>query len=820
MATLLARLGSTAYRRWPFFIVGWVALLAVVGGLALTVSKPFSDAFTIPGIPSEKATDLQAELFPGAEDPFAQATINVVVQAPEGATLTDPGNTQAVDALVEDLRGLPQVAADPAANPQLGNPVEIAAAQEQQLVQAAQQAGGDAADARADAAALSPLSEDGRAGLITFALDVDSPTSVEPGTIDALDAAMAEARDAGLTVEANGSGSQTISFGGGSAEAIGIGIALIVLLLTFGALVTAGLPILTAIIGVGISFGGVYALTALIDLNSVTTALSSMIGLAVGIDYALFILARYRSELTSTDDRERAIGRAVGTAGSAVVFAGLTVIIALAALSVVGIPFLTAMGLAAAFTVLLAVLIALTLLPAILGMLKSKAFGGRVRRYEPKREADGRILNNGVRWARLVGTSPIAAVLIVIVGLGALALPATGLRLAFPTDSTAPSDTTQRQASDIIAAEFGPGRESPFLVVVDARDVVEQAGGARDPQASVQAANQAFGAVAQWAAGQDGVQNAQIVGTNAADPTDPTAVPTGALVQVLPEGSPDDQATVDLLTSLRDGQGAIEQETDTTLGVTGLNAIQTDVSDQLADALPIYLAVVIGLAFLLLMLVFRSILVPLTATLGFLLSVLATLGVTVAIFQEGTFGLFDPQPIVSFVPIFLIGVVFGLAMDYQVFLVTRIREAHVHGLDTREAVVDGFRNSARVVAAAAAIMTAVFAGFVFEDDPIIQSLGFALAAAVVFDAFVVRMVLIPGLMYLMGDKAWWLPAWLDKILPDLDIEGEKLAAADGSTGVTGSAGAHVGTPDPEETPDGGPHHPEHVKHVKEQEPVT
>jgi len=819
MATLLSRLGSTAYRRWPFFLVGWIAVLAVVGGLAAGFSKPFSDAFTIPGIPSEKATDLQAELFPGAEDPFAQATVNVVVQAPEGEELTDPAYQQAIGSLVEDLRGLPQVDPDPSANPQLANPSELAVAQRQQLVQAAKQAGGDAAAARADAAALSPVSSDGRAGLITFTLDVDSPTSVDPGTIDALDDAMAAARDSGLVVEANGSGSKVVSFGGGSAEAIGIAIALVVLLLTFGALVTAGLPILTAVIGVGISFGGVYALTALLDLNSVTTALSSMIGLAVGIDYALFILARYRSELTHTDDRERAIGRAVGTAGSAVVFAGLTVIIALSALSVVGIPFLTAMGLAAAATVLLAVLIALTLLPAILGLLKSKAFGGRVRRYEPKREADGQVLNNGVRWARLLGKSPIAAVLLVVVALGALALPATGLRLAFPTDSTSPTDTTQRQASDIIAADFGPGRESPFLVVVDARDVVERAGGTQDPQAAqaaVQAANQAFGAVAQWAGGQDGVANAQVVATNAADPTDPASVPTGALVQVLPEGGPDDQPTIDLLSALRDGQRDIEQQTGTTLGVTGLNAIQTDVSDQLADALPVYLAVVIGLAFLLLMVVFRSILVPLTATLGFLLSVLATLGVTVAIFQQGTFGLFEPQPIVSFVPIFLIGVVFGLAMDYQVFLVTRIREAHVHGLDTRASVVDGFRASARVVAAAAAIMTAVFAGFVFEDDPIIQSLGFALAAAVVLDAFVVRMVLIPGLMYLMGDRAWWLPRWLDRLLPDLDIEGEKLGRADRGT----SAGSHAGAPDPDETPGGDGHHPEHLKHVREQEPVT
>ncbi|WP_148613544.1 MMPL family transporter [Nocardioides rubriscoriae] len=759
MATYLYRLGRTAYRRWPFFIAGWLTLLVVVAGAAAGFGKPFNDAFTIPGIPSEKAATLQSELFPGSEDAFARANVNVVVAAPEGDTLSQPKYQDAIATLVDDLSALPQVSSAEGANPQLGNPVDLAKAQSDAALTAADKAGTDPQVAQANAQALSPLSADGRAGIIAFDLDVDSPTDVEQATIDALDDAMQTARDAGLTVEANGSGSQVQAFGGGAAEAIGIAIALVVLLLTFGSLVAAGMPILTAVFGVAIGLTGVTAMTALMDLNSSTTALSSMIGLAVGIDYTLFILARYRSELRHTDDRQQAVGIAVGTAGSAVVFAGLTVLIALSALSVVRIPFLTSMGLAAAGTVLIAVLVALTLLPAVLGMTKSKAFGGQVREYRPAHEADGQVLNNGVRWARVVGKRPLAAALLVVVALGALALPLKGLHLAFPSDSTAASETTQRKASDLMSAEFGPGREGPLLVVVDGR-------GATDP-------SQAFADVAAWASGQDGVANAQVVGTNA-DPSNPDAVATGALIQVLPEAGPDDEATQDLLDSLRDGQSGIEQQTATTIGVTGLTAITTDVSDRLAGALPIYLAIVVGLAFILLMIVFRSLLVPLTATAGFLLSVLATLGATVAIFQEGTFGLFEPQPIVSFIPIFLIGVVFGLAMDYQVFLVTRIREAHVHGMSTRDAVVDGFRNSARVVAAAAAIMTAVFSGFILEDDAIIKSMGFALAAAVVFDAFVVRMVLIPALMYLMGEKAWYLPAWLDKVLPNVDVEGEHL----------------------------------------------
>lgn len=750
MATLFYKLGKTAYRRWPIFIAAWLVALVAVGTVAATMSKPMTDSFSIPGIPSEKAADLQAELFPNVTDAFDEASVNVVVAAPEGHSLDEPAYVKAVDSLVADLRRLPQVAQDAPIN----NPVDAAQSQRQAMLESARQSGTPPDVAKANAAALSPLTPDARVGIISFQYDVETVADVEPATQEALLDVLESARDNGLTAEANGSGTSAMSEPGASSELIGIAVALVVLLLTFGSLVAAGLPIITAMFGVALGLTGITAMTAIMDIGSSTPMLATMIGLAVGIDYTLFILARYRTELEHTDDREEAIGVSVGTAGSAVVFAGLTVLIALAALAVVGIPFLTAMGLAAAATVLVAVLVALTLLPAILGMLKSKAFGGQVRKYRPRREPDGHLLNNGVRWARLVGRRPVAVVLLVVVGLGALALPLKDLHLAFPTDSTASVETTQRQASDLMAEAFGPGREGPLLVVVDATDVAEADRGS------------AIGEVTAWAAGQQDVANAQVVAMNEAG--------TGAQIMITPSSGPDETETENLLADLRDGQAGIEAETGTTTGVTGLTAITTDVSERLSDALPIYLAVVIGLAFLLLMIVFRSILVPLTATLGFLLSVLATLGATVAVFQEGAFGLMEGQPIVSFMPIFLIGVVFGLAMDYQVFLVTRIREAHVHGYSMREAVVDGFRNSARVVSAAAAIMTAVFAAFMLQDEPIIKSMGFALAVAVVFDAFIVRMALIPAVLYLMGDRAWWLPTWLDRILPNVDVEGENL----------------------------------------------
>lgn len=750
MATLLHRLGKTAYRRWPIFIAGWIIAMLAVGGFAATMSKPMTDAFSIPGIPSERAADMQNELFPHAVDAFDRATVNVVVAAPEGHTLEEPAYANAVDDLVAELRALPQVPRDAP----IADPVEAADGQRQQLLDAAAQNGTSADRAAADADAVSPLSADHRIGTITFDYDVETPQDVEKSTRDALLDVMDDARASGLTVEANGAGMSAFTEPGGSSELIGVAVALVVLVLTFGSLVAAGLPIVTALFGVGLGITGVTGMTAFMDIGSSTPMLATMIGLAVGIDYTLFILARYRTELHHTDDRGEAIGIAVGTAGSAVVFAGLTVFIALTALAVVRIPFLTAMGLAAAATVLIAVLVALTLLPAILGMLRSKAFGGRVRRYAPHREPDGHVLNNGVRWARLVGRKPVVVALLVVVGLGGLAVPLKDLHLAFPTDSTAASDTTQRKASDLMSEAFGPGREGPLLVVVDATGVAEA-----DRPAVI-------GEVADWAAAQDDVTNAQVVAMNEEG--------TGAQVLVTPSSGPDDTATENLLTALRDGQDSIEQQTGTETGVTGLTAITTDVSERLSDALPIYLTVVIGLAFLLLMIVFRSVLVPLTATLGFLLSVLATLGATVAVFQDGAFGWMEGQPIVSFMPIFLIGVVFGLAMDYQVFLVTRIREAHVHGYPMRDAVVDGFRNSARVVTAAAAIMTAVFAAFILQDEPIIKSMGFALAVAVVFDAFVVRMALIPAVLYLLGDRAWWLPRWLDRLLPEVDVEGEKL----------------------------------------------
>lgn len=751
MATFLYRLGSTAYRKWPVFIAAWLLAVIGFGALAGAVSKPMADSFSIPGIPSLQAQDMQKKLFPDAKDVENAATVNVVLAAPEGHSLREAKYQQAAGALVKDLATVPQMP-----KTQIAPPVPAADAQYKMAVQGAMKNGAPKAVAEANAKALLPLSADGRVGTITFDFDVPAVPDVKPATKDKLTEVLQKhAKTSGMQIEVNGQGMQAIPETGGSAELIGIAVAAIVLIITFGSLVAAGMPIIAAFFGVAMGMIGMYIATAFTTIGTTTPILATMIGLAVGIDYTLFILARYRAELRHTEDRAHAAGLAVGKAGSAVVFAGLTVLIALAALAVVGIPFLTSMGMAAAGTVFFAVLVALTLLPAILGLFKSKAFAGRVRRHKDPLDEDGRPLNNGVRWARFLGKKPAAIVALVVVLLGALAVPMKDLHLALPTDSTAAKSTTQRKAADLVAGAFGEGRQSPLVTVVDGSSL-------KTPQERVAAYNK----VVQWAAGQDNVANAQMVAVN--------KDMSGAQVLITPKTAADDTKTEDLLHALRGGESGIESQTRTDIGITGVTAIQTDVSERLTEALPIYLAVVIGLAFLLLLLVFRSLLVPLTATLGFLLSVLATLGATVLIFQEGTFGLVEGAPLVSFMPIILIGLVFGLAMDYQVFLVTRMREAYVHGMSAREAVVDGFRHGARVVSAAAAIMISVFAAFILQDNSLIQSMGFALAIAVFFDAFVIRMTLIPALMYLMGDKAWSLPKWLDKILPSVDVEGEKL----------------------------------------------
>ncbi|TDT32407.1 RND superfamily putative drug exporter [Streptomyces sp. BK208] len=727
MATFLYKLGRLAFRRRHFVALIWVALLTLAGVGAASAPPAGNSSFSIPGTEAQKAFDLLEQRFPGAS--ADGATARVVFKAPSGEKMTDAGNKATVQKTVDELADGSEVAS--VADPYRGNAV----------------------------------SKDGSVAYASVKYDV-SGMELEESTKDALEDAAQQARDAGLTVEIGGDALQAVPETGAT-EVIGIAVAAVVLVITFGSLVSAGLPLLTALIGVGIGVSSITALASALELGSTTSILAMMIGLAVGIDYALFIVSRYRAELAEGREREEAAGRAVGTAGSAVVFAGLTVVIALVGLAVVNIPMLTKMGVAAAGTVAIAVLIALTMIPALLGYAgrrvkpagaRSKLLG-RSRKGEPK-EPDGRPKPNmGTRWASFVVRRPLAVLLLGVIGLGAAAVPATSLELGLPDDGSQPTSTTQRRAYDLLSDGFGPGFNGPLMVVVDAK-------GSDAPK-------DAFTDVEKQIKDLDGVV--------AVTPPAPNKGGDTATITVVPDSKPSSVQTEDLVHAIRDAGGDIEAKTGAQTLVTGSTAMNIDVSQKLNDALVPYLVLVVGLAFLLLIVVFRSILVPLKAALGFLLSVMAALGAVVAVFQwgwlSGLMGVEETGPVMSMMPIFMVGVVFGLAMDYEVFLVTRMREAFVHGEKPHQAIVTGFRHGARVVTAAAVIMMAVFAGFIGSSESMVKMIGFGLAVAVFFDAFVVRMALVPAVLALLGKKAWWLPKWLDRALPNVDVEGEGLRTA-------------------------------------------
>ncbi|MET7456940.1 MMPL family transporter [Streptomyces sp. NPDC005574] len=721
MASFLYRLGRLAFRRRHFVALLWVALLTLAGVGAASAPAAGSTSFSIPGVEAQKAFDLLEQRFPGAS--ADGATARVVFKAPDGEKMTDAANRATVAKTVKAL----------------GDGSEVASV--------------------TDPFTTHAVSEDGTVAYTSVRYTVSS-VELKDSSRTILETTADKAKDAGLTVEMGGDALQAQPEQAATGEIIGLAIAAVVLVVTLGSLVAAGLPLLTAIIGVGIGVAGITSLASALDLGDSTSTLALMIGLAVGIDYALFIVSRYRAELAEGREREEAVGRAVGTAGSAVVFAGLTVVIALAGLAVVNVPMLTKMGLAAAGTVVIAVLIALTMIPALLGYAGRKVRpagqkGGLLGRRPAARTGVTKP-NMGTRWASFVVRRPVAVLLLGVVGLGALALPATQLELGLPDDGTQPTSTTQRKAYDLLSDGFGPGFNGPLMVVVDAK-------GAADPKA-------AASAVTDQVKGLKDVVTVSKAQFNQPGDT--------AMITVVPRSKPSSTQTEDLVHAIRDAGAEVRADTDARVLVTGTTAMNIDFSQKLNDALVPYLALVVGLAFLLLIVVFRSILVPLKAALGFLLSVLAALGAVVAVFQwgwlAGLIGVEETGPIMSMMPIFMVGVVFGLAMDYEVFLVTRMREAYVHGERPTEAVVTGFKYGARVVTAAAIIMMAVFSGFIGSSESMIKMIGFGLAIAVFLDAFVVRMTIVPAVLALLGKRAWWLPKWLDRALPNVDVEGEGL----------------------------------------------
>ncbi|MGC4854333.1 MMPL family transporter [Micromonospora sp. DT4] len=728
MATLLYRLGRGALRRRRLVVALWLVVLVGAGLAAATLSGPTAGNLTMPGTESQRALDLLAEQFPAASG----ATGTITLKAPKDGQLATPQGQAVVQELVQQAGTLPGVVG-------AVNPLQVGA-----------------------------VSPNGRYALVQvqFASGANEVTGEQKAAYEEVGAA---AKAQGWQVAPGGevlSGEPEV----GSTEALGILVAAIVLIVTFGSLVAAGMTMLNALIGVGVGMAGLFALSGVVELTSSAPILALMLGLAVGIDYSLFITSRHRQNLLDGLPPDEAVGRAVGTAGSAVVFAGATVVIALAGLAVVDIPFLTVMGFAAAGTVTVAVLVAITLQPALLGFAGRRVLPRRLRAVSadttPATDAlastpdvDAAPAEDrtrfGFRWARFVTRFRVPVILAGLLGLGLLALPTADMRLALPGAATAAVGSPARVANDLTVEGFGPGLTGRLAVVV-AGD---------SPQAT-------SAAVPQVTALLQRTENVLAVAPPQLSPDGRTA-----LLGVVPKTGPTDKATETLVHDVRRSVSGIR---DADVLLTGVTAIGIDVSEKLSDALPVYLLLVVGLSVLLLMLVFRSLLVPVKAALGFLLTVAATFGITVAVFQQGHLadlvGLDTPGPLISFLPILLIGILFGLAMDYEVFLVSRMREDFVHGETAREATISGMGHGARVVTAAALIMMSVFGGFVFLEDPVIKSMGFALAVGVAVDAFVVRMTIVPAVMSLLGDRAWWLPRWLSRALPNVDIEGEGLRA--------------------------------------------
>ncbi|MEU4651600.1 MMPL family transporter [Nocardia fluminea] len=747
MSIYLYRWGKLAFRRKWIVLPVWLLLFMVLAGLGSSLQKPMTDDFSMPNLPSERATEILDKHFPGMSEAFAfdAVTGTYVVGAPAGQKLTDPANRAAIDDLIGKLEQLDIVDhAEPIVNP-------ITATEEMGCLT-------DQPDpSTCSGAPLNVLNEIAPETVAYFSVPF-TITDFADITAEEREAAYnagESARAAGLTVEISGTIAMEQEMPSGKSEMIGMAVALVVMIVAFGAIVAAFVPIITAIVGLGAATSLIFLSTSVLSVPSFTTFLASMIGIALSIDYALFIVSRYKHELAVQDSAEEAAGTALGTAGSAVVFAGLTVIIALVGLSIVGVRFLTFMGLGGAIAAAFAVLTAITLMPALLGAFGKALFKPKLPLIAQHDPEDDSVVTNGTRVARVIAKFPAVTMILAIVVLGLLAAPALNLNLGLPGEDSLPKSTTVRKAYDLRTEGFGEGSNGVLQVAVDLSDT---------PADQRPAALNALRDKLQSYPDMDLVTEPQMSKDGA-----------GALINGIPETGPNAQSTKDLVQSARDAEADLHEQYGIAYGITGTTAIYADIDHVLLSKIVPYMAIVAGAAFILLILVFRSILVPLTAALGFLLSMGATFGATVLIFQEGELGLIkDPHPLVSFLPIMLIGLVFGLAMDYQVFLVTRMREEYVHGADPTEAVIKGYHHGARVVTSAAIIMISVFGSFLLESDVTAKSMGFALAAGVALDAFVVRMVLIPALLVLLGKWSWWMPRWLDRIVPDIDIEGSRL----------------------------------------------
>ncbi|WP_413100069.1 MMPL family transporter [Streptomyces sp. Inha503] len=732
MATLLYRLGAWGALRWRTMLIGWLLALGVVVGLGVSFAGSFADSGSIPGSPAQTALTRMERHFPEPDVQSAQ----IVFQAPPGRKVTEPGLRKSLEATLEATGRVSGVG-------EVSDPSESGT-----------------------------VSGDGRTAVAEVTFTTKEADDVPAGTLDAVKAAGGAAERAGLRTIYGGEPYEISHPPVGPSELIGLGVALVILVITFGSLLAAGLPLITAVLGILGTVAAMMGLATVFDVSDNAPTLAIMLGLAVGIDYALFILSRHRAQLGAGMPVRESVARATATAGSAVVFAGATVLIALAGLSVAGVPMLTSMGLASAGAVAVAVITALTLLPALMGMaghrLTPKAPRSAARRrgflswgrMRAARQAShgGRTAAMGVRWTQGVLRHPVRNLILGTVALIALAVPGMELKLALTDEGSSATSNSSRQAYDVISDAFGPGANGPLVVLVE-----------NDDPATV---SSTAAAVEDELRETDGIVD--VSGVDLAEDK------TAARIQIVPETGPRSEETSSLVARLRTQMQPLAQSSGSYMAVTGMTAVSIDVSDKLSGALVPFVIVVVGLSLLLLMIAFRSIAIPVKATIGFLLSVGAAFGATVAVFQwgwlAGALGVPSEGPVASFVPIIVMSVLFGLAMDYEVFLVSAMREDYQRHRDARTAILNGARNAARVVTSAALIMISVFVSFLFSHDADIMPIAFALAFGVMVDAFLVRMTLVPATLALLGDRAWWLPRRLDRVLPHVDVEGENFHA--------------------------------------------
>lgn len=822
MASLLYRLGRfSAHRAWLVIVV-WIVILGLAGGAFALFGGTLTSSVSIPGTATQKVSDELTDKFPSASggrgtvvftttddsafstdqraaigalltdtveldhvtsalDPFdtqdqidgqAQQITDARQQITVGAGQIDAGQAQLDAAAAQADAGQAQL---DAARAQAEAAGQLAAAQstfeaqqtqidegrsalaEQQATlddsrteltaqSAALEQGADLLDL---AAGIRQISTDGTTAVASIQFDT-SLNQVPVETKDAVVAAMTDAEIDGVTAEVSNDIAAGIPEILGPGEIGGVIVAALVLFVMLGTLIGAGLPLLNALIGVGVGVLASLALSGTVEMLSVTPVLGVMLGLAVGIDYSLFILNRHRTQLRVGVELKESIGLANGTSGNAVVFAGATVLIALLALNLTGIPFLGLMGTVGAVCVFVAILIAITLTPAMLGLVGEKILTKKARAKVGHVDNHATVPTKPMNTARAVVTVITGIIVLLIV-----AIPALTMRLGLPAGSSEPLGSSAYQAFKLVEDKFGAGVNGPLLVVANLDRAVTDT---------------------------ELIAEQVRIGTALHGADDVVAVaPIGAsdddqllAFQVIPGEGPTSESTEQLVRDLR----GLDVNGVASLGVAGNASGNIDVSEKLANALPLYLLVVVGLSLVILIFVFRSILVPVTATLGFVLSLFASFGAITAVFQWGwlgpVFGIHDPGPILSFLPILVVGVLFGLAMDYQLFLVSGMRESYVHGASARLAVQRGVHAGRTVVIAAALIMASVFSGFIFSNSVMIQSIGFGLAIGVLLDAFVVRLLIIPAVMHLLGDAAWWLPKWLDRILPNVDVEGASL----------------------------------------------